>query len=45
LRGRGLPNASGTRGNLYVDVQINVPKKLSEREREIWGELAKLHGG
>src|SRR6266542_1548884 len=45
LRGRGLPSTSGTRGNLYVDVQINVPKKLTEREREIWGELAKLHGG
>ena len=45
LRGRGLPNASGTRGNLYVDVQINVPKKLTEREREVWRELAKLHGG
>jgi curved DNA-binding protein len=45
LRGRGLPSSSGTRGNLYVDVQINVPKKLTEREREIWGELAKLRGG
>ena len=45
LRGRGLPSTSGTRGNLYVDVQINVPKKLTDREREIWGELAKLHGG
>jgi len=45
LRGRGLPSSSGTRGNLYVDVQINVPKKVAEREREIWRELAKLHGG
>ena len=45
LRGRGLPSTSGTRGNLYVDVQINVPKKLTEREKEIWRELAKLHGG
>ncbi len=44
LRGRGLPGASGKRGDLYVVVQINVPKKLTEREREIWSELAKLHG-
>src|SRR5437762_1894692 len=43
LRERGLPSTSGKRGNLYVDVQINVPKKLTEREREIWCELAKLH--
>jgi curved DNA-binding protein len=45
LRQRGLPGVSGKRGDLYVDVQINVPKKLSEREREIWDQLAKLHGG
>src|ERR1700757_4983898 len=45
LRERGLPGVSGKRGDLYVEVQINVPKKLSEREREIWNELAKLHGG
>ena len=45
LREHGLPGVSGKRGDLYVVVQINVPKKLSEREREIWSELAKLHGG
>ena len=45
LRERGLPGVSGKRGDLYVVVQINVPKKLTEREREIWSELAKLHGG
>src|SRR6266700_2566756 len=45
LRERGLPGISGKRGDLYVVVQMNVPKKLSEREREIWKELAKLHGG
>src|SRR5467141_1630802 len=44
LRERGLPGVSGKRGDLYVEVQINVPKKLTEREKEIWGELAKLHG-
>src|SRR5437870_11676774 len=44
LRGRGLSGASGKRGDLYVVVQINVPKKITEREKEIWGELAKLHG-
>src|SRR5207249_1503265 len=45
LRGQGLPGISGERGDLYVVVQMNVPKKLTEREREIWSELAKLHGG
>src|SRR5256886_9412874 len=44
LRERGLSGVSGKRGDLYVEVKINVPKKLTEREREIWNELAKLHG-
>ena len=45
LRGRGLPSASGKRGDFYVVVQINIPKKITEREKELWSELAKLHGG
>ena len=32
------------RGDLYVVVQINIPKKLTDRERELWSELAKLRG-
>jgi curved DNA-binding protein len=44
LRERGLPGVSGSRGDLYVLVQITIPKKLSEREREIWEQLAQLHG-
>jgi curved DNA-binding protein len=39
LRGRGLPGVSGQRGDLYVVVQITVPKKLSDSE-----QLAQLHG-
>ena len=44
LRGRGLPNAAGGRGDLYVMIQIRIPKKLTEAERELWQQLAKLHG-
>jgi curved DNA-binding protein len=44
LRGRGLPGVSGQRGDLYVVAQISVPKKLSEREREIGEQLAQLYG-
>jgi curved DNA-binding protein len=44
LRERGLAGVSGKRGDLYVVVQTNIPKKLTERERELWSELAKLHG-
>lgn len=44
LREQGLPTAAGTRGNLYVIPQIQIPKKLTEREREIWQQLARIHG-
>ncbi len=43
LRDRGLPNAAGGRGHLYVVMQIRIPKKLSDAEREFWERLAKLH--
>ena len=44
LRGRGLPNAAGGRGDLYVTVQIKVPKKITEAERGLWQQLSRLHG-
>ncbi|HEX8280744.1 MAG TPA: J domain-containing protein [Chthoniobacterales bacterium] len=44
LRERGLPTASGGRGDLYVAIAIRIPKKITERERELWSQLAELHG-
>ncbi|HEV2842120.1 MAG TPA: J domain-containing protein [Chthoniobacterales bacterium] len=44
LREQGLPTTAGTRGNLFVVPEIQIPKKLTEREREIWQQLAELHG-
>ncbi len=43
LRGRGLSSSTGTRGDMYVVTQIQVPKKITEAERKIWSELARLH--
>ena len=43
LRERGLPTSSGKRGDLYVEVQLAIPTKVTEKEKEIWSELAKLH--
>jgi curved DNA-binding protein len=43
LRARGLSGSSGTRGDLYVEVQVEIPKEITERERELWTELAALH--
>jgi curved DNA-binding protein len=44
LRERGLPSSAGARGDLFVLTQIQIPKKISEAERKIWSDLAKLHG-
>lgn len=40
LSGRGLPDASGKHGDLYAIVKIDVPAKISPRERELWQQLA-----
>lgn len=42
LRAHGLPTAAGGRGDLYVIARLRVPKKLTERERELWQQLAAL---
>jgi curved DNA-binding protein len=45
LKGLGMPqyNTPGEFGNLYVKVQITVPKNLSERETELFKQLAQLN--
>jgi curved DNA-binding protein len=47
LAGQGMPHLrdSKTRGDLLVQVQVMIPQKLTERERELFRELAKLRPG
>jgi curved DNA-binding protein len=40
LRGRGLPKRGGGRGDLYAVVQVAVPKRLSDEERELFEKLS-----
>ena len=40
LRGRGLPKRGGGSGDLHAVVKIVVPKELSDRERELYQQLA-----
>ena len=44
LRGKGLPDPHGRggKGDLHVQVYIEVPKKLTPRQRELLTELAEL---
>ncbi len=40
LRGRGLPKRGGGSGDLHAILKIVVPKELSDRERELYEQLA-----
>lgn len=39
LKGKGLPNPSGTPGDLYAEVRIVSPKSLTPAEKELWQQL------
>jgi curved DNA-binding protein len=42
LRGEGMPNPRGTPGDLYAEIKIMVPARLTARERELLAELSEL---
>ncbi|MBW2065190.1 MAG: J domain-containing protein [Deltaproteobacteria bacterium] len=42
LKGKGMPNPRGANGDLYTVVQIKVPKRISQREKEMFQELARI---
>ena len=42
LRQRGLPAGKGSRGDLYVVADIEIPKSLTAVERELWEKLAAI---
>ncbi|MDP3795082.1 MAG: molecular chaperone DnaJ [bacterium] len=39
LAGKGMPRLDGRRGDLFVEVQIETPKKLSRKARKLLEEL------
>jgi curved DNA-binding protein len=40
LRGEGLPGPRGEQGDLHAEVRIEVPRQLSDEERELFERLA-----
>jgi len=40
LRGQGFPGPRGGHGDLYATVQVMVPRHLTDRERELFEQLA-----
>ncbi|SEF74459.1 molecular chaperone DnaJ [Caloramator fervidus] len=45
LKGKGIPKLrSNSRGDLYFEIKVEVPKKLTERQRELLKKLAEEFG-
>lgn len=41
VRGRGLPNREGQKGDVIVVARIEVPVKVTDAERKLWEQLAR----
>jgi curved DNA-binding protein len=39
LRGKGIPQRGGGRGDLFAIVRVQVPERVGERERALWEQL------
>lgn len=44
VKGKGMPDARGNRGDLHVRLDVRVPTDLSEEERALLRQLAALRG-
>lgn len=44
IKGKGMPiyNQTGKFGDLYIKIEVELPKNLSQKEKELFEELAKL---
>jgi curved DNA-binding protein len=40
VRGKGLARIDGTHGDLYATVSVQIPTELTEKERQLWQQLA-----
>jgi len=45
LRGKGLPDQDGGRGDEYVRIAIDIPGNLSEQEKNLYQQLKELRKG
>jgi len=45
VRGEGIPvlNGGGRRGDLYVKLKVEIPSRLSSKEKDLLREFSKLH--
>jgi len=44
LRGRGMPNGRGGKGDELIQISVRIPTKLTSRQKELLRELSTLEG-
>lgn len=45
LKGKGMPSVNGfARGDQFVIIKVDVPKKLTEKQKQLLGEWAQISG-
>ena len=42
FKGKGMPNPRGTPGDLYAVARIHVPKRLSQKEKDLFKEMGRI---
>jgi curved DNA-binding protein len=42
LRGEGMPGPRGAQGDLYATIKVEVPKKPTREERNLFEQLAEV---
>jgi molecular chaperone DnaJ len=43
VKGKGAPRPKGGAGDLLVKVEVDVPRRLSRKEKELLEEFARIH--
>ena len=44
VSGEGVPTALGTKGDLYIQVKIKIPTRLSSKSKELLKQIAEIEG-
>jgi molecular chaperone DnaJ len=44
VRGRGAPRPKGGKGDLLVEIEVDVPQRLTRKEKQLLEEFQQLHG-
>ncbi|UTD11556.1 molecular chaperone DnaJ [Treponema denticola] len=44
IRGEGVPSGIGRKGDLYIQIQVQIPSRLSSKSKKLLQEISELEG-